>query len=494
VILPLTPSLRALLFGSVPILAWMNDWYVDVNSPGCPGTGTQADPFCAIMQAVNAAADGDAVHIAQGTYFENVVLDKNLSLIGTGGEQVTILDGMASGSVVQVVAGVVSLTGLTLTNGSGTPTDYGRHGGGLLVIDLVPGGEQPNVTMSHCSVTNSSADTGGGISVLGGDLTITNSMVSGNAALGRGGGIHADSVSLTLTNSTVSWNIASSSGGIHADNGITTLANSSISTNTATYYYVAGNQTYFGVGGLTKSGGRLEASDVVLDSNSGHGMELSGGSSCVRGICIPVPLVAEVNGVSIHDSSESGLQIGADVDLTLVNSQVTGNGAVGISVLPSGLWSNRTFASIVNSTVSQNAGSGLALHGGMPEVELLNSILWGNGGSIDVGAGAFLVVERSLVEGGWPGVGNLDLDPLFVDPLNGDFRLQSGSPCIDAGCNFFVPPGIETDLGGLPRFLDDLLTPDTGIPFRFQQTSPSGFRGRTPSRRPVVDLGAYEFP
>lgn len=29
--------------------------------------------------------------------------------------------------------------------------------------------------------------------------------------------------------------------------------------------------------------------------------------------------------------------------------------------------------------------------------------------------------------------GNMDRDPLFVDPANGDYRLQEGSPCIDAG-------------------------------------------------------------
>jgi len=70
----------------------------------------------------------------------------------------------------------------------------------------------------------------------------------------------------------------------------------------------------------------------------------------------------------------------------------------------------------------------------------------------------------------------IDADPLFVDPDNGDYRLQAGSPCIDAGDNSAVPPDITTDLDGDPRFVDDPDTADTGF-----------------GDPPVVDMGAYEF-
>jgi len=33
----------------------------------------------------------------------------------------------------------------------------------------------------------------------------------------------------------------------------------------------------------------------------------------------------------------------------------------------------------------------------------------------------------------WPGTGNLQLDPMFANPAAHDYRLQPGSPCIDAG-------------------------------------------------------------
>ena len=42
--------------------------YVDVaNCPG-PGTGSQGDPFCNIKDAISAAANGDTVEVADGTY------------------------------------------------------------------------------------------------------------------------------------------------------------------------------------------------------------------------------------------------------------------------------------------------------------------------------------------------------------------------------------------------------------------------------------------
>lgn len=40
------------------------------------------------------------------------------------------------------------------------------------------------------------------------------------------------------------------------------------------------------------------------------------------------------------------------------------------------------------------------------------------------------------VQGGCPGVGNIDSDPRFVDPDSLDFHLSPDSPCINAGTNY----------------------------------------------------------
>ncbi len=112
-------------------------------------------------------------------------------------------------------------------------------------------------------------------------------------------------------------------------------------------------------------------------------------------------------------------------------------------------------------------------------VTLANCILWGNTapvGSQIYDEGAVTTATFSCIEGGWPGTGNLDANPQFVAADTGDLRLRRVSPCIDAGNNVAVPPGITSDLAGNPRFVDAPETPDTGhgIP-------------------PIVDIGAYEF-
>jgi hypothetical protein len=47
------------------------------------------------------------------------------------------------------------------------------------------------------------------------------------------------------------------------------------------------------------------------------------------------------------------------------------------------------------------------------------------------------------------GAGNTTNAPLFLDVASGNLRLQSNSPCINAGNNVFAPPGL--DLDGNPR-------------------------------------------
>ena len=154
-----------------------------------------------------------------------------------------------------------------------------------------------------------------------------------------------------------------------------------------------------------------------------------------------------------------------------------------------GMFNWDSIATVTNCTFSANSagfdGGGMFNDHSAPAVA--NSVFWNNAGGQISGYPAD--VRYSNVEDGCAGEGNIDADPLFVDPANGDYHLSAGSPCIDAADNAAVPADefdldedgdteepLPFDLDWNPRFVDDPDTQDTGY--------------GTP---PIVDMGAYEF-
>ncbi|MCL6579255.1 MAG: right-handed parallel beta-helix repeat-containing protein [Candidatus Bathyarchaeota archaeon] len=79
-----------------------------------PGTITVPDDYPTIQEAINAANEGDTLFVRNGTYYENVVLNKTLSLIGEN-RSTTIIDGNNTGSVIWVTT-PATISGFTIRN------------------------------------------------------------------------------------------------------------------------------------------------------------------------------------------------------------------------------------------------------------------------------------------------------------------------------------------------------------------------------------------
>lgn len=74
-------------------------------------------PSESIQAAVDAASSGDTIFIYNGTYFENIVVDKSLILTGEN-RNITIINGDGSGDVVSINAGDCVISEFTVKNGS----------------------------------------------------------------------------------------------------------------------------------------------------------------------------------------------------------------------------------------------------------------------------------------------------------------------------------------------------------------------------------------
>jgi predicted outer membrane repeat protein len=184
--------------------------------------------------------------------------------------------------------------------------------------------------------------------------------------------------------------------------------------------------------------------NVVLANNSAN---VDGGGIC----CYDSS--PSLQNVTISGNSASSTGGGITCKTTsyprLENIPISGNsasqyGGCGITCR------NVSNPSLFNVTISGNtAGSGGGIYCAESSLSLINSILWNN---LPPEIGTYsssVTATYSDIEGGWEGEGNIDEDPLFVNPIEGDFHLTEDSPCIDAGDPFCPPDpdGTRADMG-----------------------------------------------
>jgi len=142
-----------------------------------------------------------------------------------------------------------------------------------------------------------------------------------------------------------------------------------------------------------------------------------------------------------------------------------------------------SYPKIINNTIAENQilnediffSTGV-IHTFQAKPQLYNNIIWNNSDNFFEDSPLLFCkpfyVEFNDIEFGFDGAGNIDLDPEFVDQTEGDYSLQSNSPCIDAGLNELPLNNelTEFDLLGNPRIIGNQV--DMGA-IEWQDTSTS---------------------
>jgi hypothetical protein len=375
------------------------------------------------------------------------------------------------------------LDGFTITGGNIWLTPFGGGspigGAGMLISSGSP-------TLIDCKFTrNVTGNYGGGLLIYGdGYPTLINCVFSENYA-DQGAGIYNGAssrvkrdfnspkfINCTFENNYAGW----SGGGIYNEGGNSSLLNCTFIRNSTGGFCGGGNPEFVdciffqntgNYGGGVSCGGSPKFTNCIFSNNSAK--YYGGGMECSNGLltdCIFSGNSAAWGGGGLAGS-----------DLVLNNCIFTGNKVYGEeSILGKGggcavggdniTMTNCTFygnwASLGNA-ISQYRTSSLRLS---------NCILWDGGDEISRSNPSTLAVTYSDIQGGWPGEGNIDIEPLFIDPgywadaddpniavepndpnavwIDGDYHLKSQagrwdparqswivdnvtSPCIDTG-------------------------------------------------------------
>ena len=308
---------------------------------------------------------------------------------------------------------------------------------------------------------------GGGVFASGADISVAECVVSNNATTqsydigGPGGGIYAVGGSVLIRDSSITWNAAGTAGGgIYADNA------------TIERCYIAGNFNLDYGGGVCLDGTSVMR-DCHVDGNSaayedhyGGGLYQYGGALLVDSCTFSWNLAAKGGAMIVGNATV--------VDCILANNVVWSSWGTFAAWGAAIVGSSQTAVSgclIYNEgefQINSLPRDGAILHGPMTldrcsiyssafcdssaihDAIVSNSIIRNEGTDVEFSGTAQSIY--SCVDGGYPGTGNIDEDPLFWDPEGGDFHLRPGSPCIDAGdpTSPLDPDGTIADMGAFP--------------------------------------------
>ncbi|MBI4244346.1 MAG: right-handed parallel beta-helix repeat-containing protein [Planctomycetes bacterium] len=416
-------------------------------------------------------SSGGGLFIGRGeTQIINSTITLNSAGRECGGVYITYIE---PGKQMSIINSTISYN-----SGGDSGTDYG---GGIcsageyssfIIRDSViehnsPGGMSllyHNVHIDNCIIRDNERDAG--VLVLGIEGTHTeifNSIIEGNGSVEEfkdGGGINLTYSRAEIKNCLIRNNKGGSAGGINfsqASKGADTYVYDSIIIDNE-----GSDNWYGGISyGLFAPDTINELKRCVIANNKGAGIQ----AAVAEGVKLEIS-----NSFIDHNESE-GIVGAVDGLLDVSNSFINDNQAEGLTFTQDGLLRLR------NSTIVHNKDVGVRFPKPMfgppysNEGLFRNNILWDNGWDSPFPWSGFEIVaeanrtemfiEYCDIQEGMDGVyqlspedwgeGNLDVDPLFINPEATDYHLASSSPLINAGNPRYKPLEGQTDIDGDPR-------------------------------------------
>ncbi len=414
--------------------------YVDADATGANDGSTWADAFSYLQDALSVVWPGDEIRVAQGIYTPAGYIPPPPPLppppLGGSNEDESIEPAADRTATFQLKNGVVIKGGYA---GFGEPDPNERDielYETILSGDLA-GNDGPdfanNYDNSYHVMTGSGCDE---TAVLDG-FTITagnDDRMDGYYPIGHGSGMLNEYGTPAVSNCTFTGNYASDSGGgIFNGESSPTLFNCTFIGNSAggwagggmfnwTSSPVVTNCTF--VNNSSKEWGgaicNYEASSPTLSNCifRNNSTTMWGGAIC--NVKASSPMLSKC--IFSRNSAGAG---GGIYDFqvcwpTLTNCIFTGNSAIGENGVGGGLCNNDIcYPTLTNCTFAENKagryGGAIANYKNTTTI-LTNCILWDGGDEIYSSGGSVTMITYSDVQGGWPGEGNIDADPCFVEP------------------------------------------------------------------------------
>jgi hypothetical protein len=451
--------------------------YVDAAAPGNNDGSSWSNAYLCLQYALAVAQYGDKIRVANGVYRPDqraMMRRDQLQIVSSGDwtDTFQLIDGVAikggyggfgesdpNARDIDIYESVLS-GDLNADDGPGFTNiwDNSYH-------VVTASGTQWTTVLDGFTITGGNADGpfpynhGGGIYNVEGSPTLIDCTIIGNSAIERGGGMYNTLYSNpALINCTFSGNLADlAGGGMFNDKSDPMLTNCTFIENTG-----GGG----GGGGMYNDGGipMLADCDFIVNSTTGSGGGMYNNSSDPM-------LLSCFFSTNSAPRSGGGMYNRYTSQPSIVNCIFTGNSARfggGMESL------NTSRPTLLNCTFSANFATQAGGPSAISSIQdgrsiLVNCILWDN--SDESGTGAYSpqirgqaevmysCVQDSMSRNPWPGEGNINTDPFFVDPENGDYHLKSqagrwdptsqgwvidqiSSPCIDAG-DSSTPVGLE---------------------------------------------------